>query len=80
MSPKSTTGKLADAVVVLIGWGFCLTVLIGTYYLGAWLAPHIGWQRNKDTLGLLTAISSVWIFEQRYSPGSSTSSAIDKRP
>ena len=67
MPDKSSAGmQLAEAVSVLIGWVFFLMVLIGTYYLGAWLAPHIGWQGSKDTLGLLTAISAVWIFEHRH--------------
>ena len=70
MADKPTAVRqLVEAVAVLIGWGFFLMVLIGTYYLGAWLAPHIGWQGSKDTLGLLTAISAVWIFEHRHFTG-----------
>lgn len=66
-SESGTPGKLLWAsIVVAMGWAIGMFFLLGTYWVGFWLAPHIGWQGNREILGLLAAITTVWTFEHRH--------------
>ena len=62
----STSKFLREFFVVMIGWAVCLNFLTGAYLLGWWLAPHLGWTGNREILGLLSAITLVWIYEHRH--------------
>ena len=68
MSRKSSkfSDFLVECVVVLIGWAFCINVLVGAYLLGWWIAPLVGWTGDREILGLLSAITLIWIYEHRH--------------
>jgi hypothetical protein len=57
---------LGEGIALVIGWLVCIGVLIGAYYLGFWLAPHLGWRGNPETFGLLSAVAIVWLYEHRH--------------
>jgi hypothetical protein len=54
-----------EAVVLVVGWFFCISILAGAYGLGRWAAPHLGWNGSIDTFGLLSAITFLWLYEHR---------------
>ena len=54
-------GLLGD----IIGWFFCLAVVIGLYSLGYWVAPYVGMAERRDTLGILAVISTIWMYEHQ---------------
>ena len=56
---------LGDIVAEILGWAVCLGVLIGCYSLGHVVAPHIGWPDGRDTLGLLSALAALWLYEHQ---------------
>jgi hypothetical protein len=56
---------IVNVIVSVIGWLVCLTILAGAFALGQWAAPILGWEGNKDTLGLLSALTLLWLYEHR---------------
>jgi hypothetical protein len=56
---------VAETSAWVDGGLFCLFIIIGAYLIGRWLAPKIGWEFDPDSLGLLSAITFVWIYEHR---------------
>ena len=58
-------GFITESVALVIGWLYCIAILAGAYSLGRWAAPHLGWYGTPDTLGLLSAITFVWMYERR---------------
>jgi hypothetical protein len=54
-----------ELVVWVIGWLVCVSFVAGGFGIGRWAAPHLGWDGNPDTFGLLSAITLVWIYEHR---------------
>lgn len=65
--------KLADTiaesagelVALVIGWGFCMTMAAGAYFIGSLLAPYFGGAEHRETFGILSAIVFIWLYEHR---------------
>jgi hypothetical protein len=60
------SGFIGEGIALVIGWLLCISVLIGAYELGYWAAPHVGWVGNRETLGLLSSIAVIWLYEYRH--------------
>lgn len=58
--------SIAEIFILIIGWFFCLAFLIIAYHIGYWAAPHLGWDGNREILGILSAIALVWLYEHQY--------------
>lgn len=69
MIRKNVESVGAEAVVLLVGWLVCISVLAGAYTIGRWAAPHLGWEYGADTLGLLSAVTILWLYEHRNAEG-----------
>jgi uncharacterized membrane protein len=54
-----------EILVVIAGWSSCMISLVGAYSLGWWLAPHVGWNAGRETLGLLSVLAAIWLYEHR---------------
>jgi hypothetical protein len=54
-----------ESVVLVLGWLFCITVLAGAFALGRWAVPYLGWTGSPDTFGILSVLTSLWIYEHR---------------
>ena len=66
MTKNSVVGEfIAEALVVFVGWGFCLAILSGFYSIGYALADHFAGSRHSEAMGLLSAIVFVWLYEHR---------------
>lgn len=63
---KSLAG---DVLVAALGWGVCLIIVVALYDLGYWVAPQVGWNRGRETLGVLSAIAGLWAYEHSHFDG-----------
>lgn len=61
------TDTAAEIFVSLLGWTICMSMAVGSYFLGRWAAPHIGGAEHSDAFGILSAISTIWLYEHRVS-------------
>ena len=55
---------LAEVIALIIGWWVCISLLFGGFIFGYWISPHV-WDGSRDTFGLLSAITVLWIYEHR---------------
>lgn len=64
---KAIRGAVIEVVVTAIGWGVCLSMLVGAWTLGWWIASHFDGVSNadRDVFGLLSALAFLWIYERR---------------
>ena len=60
---------VGDTIALFIGWLVCISVLAGAFALGRWAAPHFGWDGSRDTFGLLSALTVLWLYEHRNAEG-----------
>ena len=65
MRDGGAIGLFAELLVGFIGWVFCLSVLTGGFFLGYLAAGYFGLEAHKESAGLLSAMSFVWIYESR---------------
>jgi len=66
---KAVGEFVAEAIVLVIGWLICVSVLAGAFALGRWAVPYFGWGGNPDTFGLLSALACLWLYEHRHFEG-----------
>ncbi|MGA8694612.1 MAG: hypothetical protein WB689_12370 [Xanthobacteraceae bacterium] len=61
---KAIRGAVIEVVVTAIGWGVCLSMLVGAWTLGWWIASHFDGVSNadRDVFGLLSALAFLWIY------------------
>jgi membrane associated rhomboid family serine protease len=64
---KGVRGAVIEVVVTAIGWGVCLSMLVGAWTLGWWIASHLDGVSDADrnVFGLLSALAFLWIYERR---------------
>jgi hypothetical protein len=55
----------ADSLALAFGWAFCLTLLVGFYGLGYWLAPYFAGDEHRSSVATLSAIVLIWLYEHR---------------
>lgn len=56
---------LGDVVVLLIGYFVCLLLLVSSYVVGLWVAPYFRGEAHRETYGLLSALTLIWIYERQ---------------
>jgi hypothetical protein len=56
---------IGDFIGDIIGWAFCLAILSAFYILGFAVAKWIGLGEHRESAGLLSAITWVWMYEHR---------------
>lgn len=65
---RTTNRRIGDAfgwlIASLVGWAIYASIILGAYRFALWLAPHVGWDGNKEVFGLLCAGSWVWVYER----------------
>ena len=64
---KGIRGAVTEIVVMVIGWGVCLSMLVGLWTAGWWIATHFDGVSNADrsVFGLLSAVAFLWTYERR---------------
>jgi len=58
-------GIIGETIALVIGWIICVAMLGAGYGVGVWAAPHLSWQGNREMLGLLSALTLIWLYERR---------------
>lgn len=58
---------VGDILIVAVGWAFCLTILIGFYGLGYWVAPYVAGEQHRESFAMLSSIVLIWLYEHRRS-------------
>ncbi len=56
---------VSEVIALVVGWLVCITILAVAFGLGVSAAPHLGWEGNPDTFGLLSALTILWMYEHR---------------
>lgn len=62
---KNIRGAVTEIVVMVIGWGVCLSVLVGLWTAGCWIADRFdgGSDADRNVFGLLSAVAFLWAYE-----------------
>jgi hypothetical protein len=55
----------AEVIVTIVGWMVCLFILSIAFGLGRWVASYLDWQVSPDTIGMLSALAFLWLYEHR---------------
>jgi hypothetical protein len=58
---------IADVAAAAIGWVFLMALLSGAFGLGFGAASFFGGSSHAEAMGLLSALSVIWIYEHRLS-------------
>lgn len=62
---KQVQDMIAEAIASIVGWLFCLGVLVGAYVFGRMFAVWTGAVDEATAYGLLSALAVVWLYEHR---------------
>lgn len=62
---ESISEALAEVAALVIGWGFCMAMLAGSFAIGFWLAPHFGGAEHREAFGILSSVVWIWLYEHR---------------
>lgn len=62
---KWVTETVTEITVDVFGWFICLAVLVAFFDIGRRSAAWLGWAESPDTIGLLSAVAAVWLYEHR---------------
>lgn len=74
MSKFSDTVKqvIADVMAFVVGWVFCLAMVMGFYTIGYFVGPYLlrdgildSGMIDRHTIGLLSVIVSIWLYEHQ---------------
>jgi len=57
--------SLGELIVFLVGLFICTGILAGGFLLGRWASPYLGWPVSDEVLGMLTALSVIWMWERQ---------------
>ena len=49
----------------VLGWLFCFVMTVGFFAIGYFVAPYVLSNFDRETAGLLAAISSIWMYEHK---------------
>ena len=65
MKSGGVADLIAEFVAAFLGWAVCLGMLAGGFVLGYGAAHFFGLEAHRESAGLLSAISVIWIYESR---------------